>query len=166
MKEIERKFLVKELPDLSKIKPVKQERYYIKQELDKQVRIQRKDNSYEMESKNYLGPLQYEKVKQTISKDTFEMYKKGCQKGIFRDSYLICVKPIITIKQYHGDYEGFTRVEIEFDTLEQACTYNLPNWIGKEITNTPLGLDSELLKLNKKEFKKCLRELSGEENHE
>lgn len=165
MKEIERKFLISQLPDLRSIKPIRQERYYLKQDLKEQVRVQRKEDSYELETKIWIGPLQYEKHKKKISKEEFEEYKKNCERVILRDSYTISIQPKISIKIYHGEQEGFMRAEIEFESIEAAQNYPLPEWVGKEITDTALGLDAQLILLTKKEIQDRINKLSKDEEN-
>ena len=45
------------------------------------------------------------------------------------------------------------RLEVEFKTEKDAQSYVPPSWAKKEITNTPLGKDSTLVKLGTEEFK-------------
>ena len=51
MREIERKFLVKKKPDLSKEESINYERYFLKIESDFEERIQKKGDKYEKERK-------------------------------------------------------------------------------------------------------------------
>lgn len=156
MKEIERKFLVKNLPDLSNLKPIKYERYFLEVTEKSETRIQFKDNKYELEKKFNESSLSSRKEKKEISKEEFNKLKKGALKSIIRESYLLCKNPETTIKIYHGDFEGLIRLEVEFKNEKEANNYIPPTWISKEITGTKLGRDSSLIELNKKEFRALL----------
>jgi CYTH domain-containing protein len=71
MKEIERKFLVKERPNLDNIEPIKYERYFLRDIDNKQVRIQRKGDKYELEKKTKIDDFEYEKEKSIITENEF-----------------------------------------------------------------------------------------------
>jgi len=161
MSEIERKFLVKRLPDLSNIESISYERYFLRIELDFEERIQKKGNKYEKENKFKESDLSRKTEKQEISKDEFETLKKSASKSIIRESYKISDNPDITIKIYHGDYEGLIRAEVEFLSEEEAINFRPFDWMGKEITNTELGKDSKLIQMNKEEFKHLITNLSN-----
>jgi CYTH domain-containing protein len=159
MQEIERKFLAKSLPDLSGKECISYERYFLKIESDFEERIQKKGDKYEKERKFKTSNLSRETEKQEISKEDFDVFKKSASKSIIRDSYKISDTPNITIKIYHGDYEGLIRVEVEFSSEEEAKNFQSYDWMGKEITDTKLGKDAKLIQLTKKEFKDLLDSL-------
>lgn len=150
MKEIERKFLIKDLPNLKDINPIRYERYFLNNDDNDQVRIQKRDNKFELETKVKISNVEYHKTKKEISEKEFLDLSRICTKEIIRESYLIL--PNITIKKYFGDYEGLVRAEIEYDVIEQLENIELPDWVGKEITGTELANDSKLIKLSRAEF--------------
>lgn len=159
MLEIERKFLIQKLPDLSQIKPIRYERYFISDEDKNQIRVQKKGHKYELETKQQINEQEYYKTKREITKTEFLELSAECNKSIIRLSYLISQSPNITIKKYCGPYEGLVRAEIEYDSIEQIGLYELPKWFGKEITGTVLANDHRLIKLNRTEFLECLKSL-------
>ncbi|MBU1110867.1 hypothetical protein KKB83_04595 [Patescibacteria group bacterium] len=159
MHEIERKFLVEKLPDLSDKDSVSYERYFLKIEADFEERIQRKGDKYEKEKKFKTSDLSRKTEKQEISKRDFDVLINSASKSIIRESYKISDNPEVTIKIYHGDYEGLTRAEVEFSSEDEAKNFQSYDWMGKEITNTQLGKDSKLIQLNQKEFKDLLDSL-------
>ena len=151
--EIERKFLVKEIPDLSGIRPISYERYYLSTDESSVVRIQKRGDKYEYETKKNISHLEYEKTKRLISGAEFEALKQvKASEGIMRDGYQISSKPDISIKIYHGRFEGLVRAEVEFSSREEAEAYIPAVWMGIEITHSPLGVDARLLHLSKEEF--------------
>jgi adenylate cyclase len=122
--EIERKFLIKELPDRSRIKPVHYERYYLQKGKDMVVRIQKKGENYEYETKRTISDLEHEKEKHSITQEEFESLRKGKESEvIIRESYQIQCEPTISIKIYHERFEGLSRAEVEFLTKAEAENY-------------------------------------------
>ncbi|KKQ53067.1 hypothetical protein A2865_02880 [Candidatus Woesebacteria bacterium RIFCSPHIGHO2_01_FULL_39_17] len=155
--EIERKFLVKKLPDLSGKTKQSFERYYLYRGEGIDIRIQKVNDIYEFERKSETSELGRETKKFEITKGEFAALKRSFGDVIVRDSYLISENPETTIKIYHGKFEGLVRAEVEFTSKENANKFTPPSWMGEEITDTPLGRDSRLLDLTEEEFKKLLR---------
>jgi len=152
--EIERKFLVSEMPDVSGIAAIPYERYYTRIEEGFSERIQRKGEWYEIETKRKISNLEHDKNKRSISKEEFESLRpQAVGAGIVRDSYNISDNPRISIKVYHGQFEGLVRAEVEFDSVTAAQAFTPLPWMGREITGTPLGLDAELVRLTDAQFR-------------
>lgn len=154
--EIERKFLVREVPDLNGIVPVSYERYFLASTDGSEERVQKKGEAFEWEKKVAVSDLASKKEKRIISKEEFEVYKTKAVSGIERESYLLSLSPEITLKVYHGSYEGLVRAEVEFENEAEAKSYRPESWMGEEITNSPLGRDSKLTQLSKQEFQRML----------
>lgn len=154
--EIERKFLVVALPDLSRLRPVQYERYYLERTPSKEVRIQAVNDAFEMETKQQISDLERTTEKKIISKDEFARLKRDASESILRDSYFIHDQPKTTIKVYHGRFEGLVRAEIEFVSSFEAKKYTPESWMGPEITDTSLGRDSKLIDLSPEEFSTAL----------
>lgn len=160
--EIERKFLVKELPDLSGIAPIRYERYYITKDGPLVERIQKKGDKYEFESKKTISPLEHDKNKRYITQEEFEHLRRGKEEeGIIRDGYLLSENPEVSVKIYHGRLEGLARAEVEFSSKEEAEAYIPESWMGEEITTSPLGADARLLHLSSQEFASLLIRTQG-----
>jgi len=158
--EIERKWLIKKMPDLSNIKRIEFERYFIFVDDTVEVRVQRIDNRYEFERKIETSKLSRDEVKFDITKAEFDYYKSIATKSIVRDAYQVSTSPNISIKIYHGDYKGLARVEVEFLSEDEAKKYTPLEWFGQEITDTDVGRDKKLIKLNKEQFNQNLLELT------
>jgi len=155
--EIERKFFIKEMPNLSGVVPVRYERYYLRIEPDFEERVQKVGDVYEREIKSRKSELERTSGKTLITEEEFDALKPQAQSAIVRDSYLLSNNPEISIKFYHGRYEGLVRAEVEFDSVEEARGFVPPSWMGREITDGPLGRDSQLLGLSEEEFKYLLK---------
>ena len=77
---------------------------------------------------------------------------------LVRESYLISkTSPRILIKKYKGDYRGFVFAQVEFDSIEAMERFEPLDWMGTEITNSPLGRDAWLLGLDREHFMKVLQ---------
>ena len=48
---------------------------------------------------------------------------------------------------FKGKLEGLVCLEIEFDSVEEANSFNVPGWVKKEVTNDIRYTNSELSKL-------------------
>lgn len=167
MQTIERKFLVKRLPNLSNISPIHYERYILSIKYGKERRIQRVGNQYELEEVEILANesvLSRNIVKRVISSKEFKELQKDSIGDINRDSYLISQDPNLTLKIYKGKYKGLIRVEVKFKSEEVARSFKSLDWLGEEITKSPLGRDSELVKLSQEDFKNLLNSFSRKEN--
>lgn len=150
MKRLTKRFIISSLCDLSLSKPIRYERYYINDTL----RVQKKDSLYQKEildnNNNVIDKI-------NISKKEFVELSKQAYSKIIRDSYLCLDDKRISIKKNLDKYEGLFRVEIVFNSIEEMNNYVKENWMGDEITNSPLAFDKYLSKLSKEEFNKELK---------
>lgn len=153
--EIERKFLVKKMPDLSGIVPIHFERYYLSISDDSEERIQRTNDTYSYEKKTAIDEFSRSTEKKEITNEEFERLKSNSSGAIIRDSFPLSSH--VSIKIYHGMYEGLARAEVEFLSKTEADNYIPETWMGDEVTNSPLGRDSRLLKLNADTFSKLIK---------
>lgn len=149
-KEVERKFLVKTLPELKGLKPKWYERYYLYVSDAIEVRVQKKNDKYFWERKVKTNLLTRENQVIEITEGEFARFKNYADVRIVRQSFQI--NEALSIKIYHEDFEGLIRAEVEFDDEDVAQVYVLEKWMGLEITNTVLGKDSSLIKLKRDEF--------------
>ncbi|OGK54285.1 hypothetical protein A3B56_01665 [Candidatus Roizmanbacteria bacterium RIFCSPLOWO2_01_FULL_45_11] len=156
MQTITRKFLVKDIPDLSHQKAIQNNRFYLFISEGLVIRVQNNGDTYEIERKVDISELIREKHKIEISKEEFEALSNLTNKNISRDSYLISEKPRVTLKIYHNNFEGLVRAEVSFDSIEEAQNFKPLDWFNKEITNSPLAKDETLSNLSIEEFRKLL----------
>lgn len=154
--EIERKFLIKKMPDLSNFESVIYERYYIFRNNTVEMRVQKKGDKYEIERKEVVNGLSAKKTKLAISEPEFEKLKQLGSDVILREGFFISSNPGVSIKIYHGKYEGLKKIEVEFDSENEARTFQIPDWYGEEITGSIVSRDSKLLDLSDEEFKNFL----------
>lgn len=151
--EIERKWLIKGSEiELSTLERVEYERHFLYNQGGNEIRIQNKGGVYEFERKSRKDSLSRESYKIVITRGEYDALVKLSIASISRYSYLYNSDPDITIKQYLGDYKGLLRVEVEFRTIQEASSFLPFEWFGKEITDTRIGNDRELIKMGRDEF--------------
>lgn len=158
--EIERKFLVAKMPNLRGIKKVSQERYFIQRGDLFEEGLKRKDSFFSYESKFTLSPQEKTREKIFITKEEFDALKEKGTQILERDSYLLSKKkPVISIKKYKGIFRELVLAEVEFDSIEELKSFKPLDWMGIEVTDTPLGKDARLVDLDRKHFLKILKDL-------
>ena len=150
MRKLTKRYIVNSLKDLNLSNPIRYERYYINDRL----RVQKKDNKYQKEILDENNNV-IEKI--DIYQSEFLKLKESSYLEIIRDSYLFLEDNRISIKKYLGKYQGLYRVEVTFNSIEEQNEYVKEQWMGKEITNSPLAFDKYLSKLSEKEFKEELK---------
>ena len=159
-REIERKFFVKTMPNLSGIKPQKYERYFLERGNGTEIRISKVDDSYKYEVKREISALERTREKREITKEEFDRLKQGTHEAIIRDRYNIPSDHgsthEIAIQIYHGRFEGLIRAEVEFESQEDAEAFVPLPWMGEEMTGLPIARDSKLLDLTEEEFGKYI----------
>ncbi len=105
-----------------------------------------------MQSRQLFSP----KEKKIISEEEYINLKHQTLDAVIRDSYILSSDPEISLKIYDGRFKGLARVEVEFKSVEDATSFVPFKWMGTEITDLPLGRDSNLLDLTNQEFEKLL----------
>lgn len=151
--EIERKFLVRQMPNLRKIVPSIQERYFLQRGDIIEERIQKNNSVYEYEKKVALSPRERHREKKIISENDFITLQKRAIGPLIRKSYSLSKKnPRISIKMYQGEYKSFVFAEVEFDSIDEYEMFTPLEWMGTEITNSPLGRDVWLLDYTREQF--------------
>lgn len=155
--EIERKFFVREMPNLSGIKPLHYERYFLKCKDGVEERISKVNDKYVYERKTEVSTLERSREKKDLSEQEFIQLKEKSSEAIIRERYNISSNPDIAIEIYHGKFEGLIRVEVEFETEEEADSFVPLPWMGKEMTGLPIARDSKLLDLKVEEFQGYLK---------
>ena len=137
--EIEKKFLVNELPaNLTQYVLWEIEQCYLC--TNPTIRIRKKNDSYILTYKNPVHSEEAlcmsEETELPLTKEAFEHLKKKCdgrciQKSRYRIPY---EKWVIELDVFHGDYEGFYLAEVEFSSTEESKMFQPPSWFGKDVS--------------------------------
>ena len=118
--EIERKYLIDELPfDVTAYPSHEIEQAYLNTE--PVVRIRRQDEDY------YL----------TLNQEAYaHLLEKADGNVLTKTRYKIPLGDHLTIEidVFHGKFEGLILAEVEFPTMEEAESFQPPEYFGKDVT--------------------------------
>ncbi len=136
--EIERKFLVKEMPgDLSIYKAREIEQAYLN--FTPTIRI-RHDKSadfekYELTYKGQ-GDFAHEEYNLPLDKASYDnLLKKHEGSVIKKTRYMVPLgKLTAELDIFEGELQGCSLVEVEFDSIEEENSFVAPEWFGKDVT--------------------------------
>lgn len=134
--EIERRFLVKDLPkDLDKYRHLDVIQGYLKTDDGTSVRLRKIDNKYFYTIKIGTGKVRDE-TEIEISKYLFDsLWHLTKDRRLSKIRYEIPHEDLtIQLDVYKKRLEGLVTVEVEFKTLEQCNSFNPPKWFGEEVT--------------------------------
>lgn len=133
--EIERKFLVNELPEGMEEWTC----HHIVQgyiSTNPTIRIRRLDDSYILTVKS-SGLIKRQEYEMELTAEQFEGLK-GKTEGyiIEKKRYIIPLEGGLKAELdiYYGDLEGFMNVEVEFADMQSALVFDPPSWFGREVT--------------------------------
>lgn len=134
--EIERKFLVKTLPEtLKKYKSEKISQGYLVALEDIEVRIRKKSNEFYLTVKSG-GDLKRKETEVELQEEQFNtLWPLTEYKRIEKKRYYIPYKNhTIELDIYTGLLKGLIVAEVEFQSEVESEQFNTPNWFGEEIT--------------------------------
>ena len=131
--EIERKFTVKELPDLSQFAFHVMEQGYLN--TDPVVRVRKEDDNYYLTYKG-KGLLAREEYNLPLNEEAYyHLVEKSDGIIIRKKRYLIPYeKYTIELDVFEEPYENLIIAEVEFDTEEEAATFKPPAWFEEDVT--------------------------------
>lgn len=153
---ITRKYLAAKLPDLSSLSPRHDERYYLYLGPKSVIRVQSKNDQYELEKKTDVDNQIREESMIELSKDEFDVLTKLAKHHATRDSFKVSDEPNIVLRIYKDRYQGLNRCEVSFKTTQDAQAFVPPSWFGEEITDSPLAKELTLLSLTEQQFSDLL----------
>ena len=135
--EIERKFLIKQIPKDCTSFPCRQiEQAYLN--TDPVVRVRRDNEDYYLTYKG-KGLLSREEYNLPLNKEAYEhLLSKADGIILTKKRYMIPV-PVnehltIELDVFEGHYNGLILAEVEFSTEEEAKAFNPPSWFGEDVT--------------------------------
>lgn len=139
--EIERKFLVSELPDSYETLPFHQiEQAYLCTE--PVVRIRRQDDEYFLTYKG-KGLLAREEYNLPLTKEAYRhLLSKADGVILTKKRYLLPLKQAgaggrdltLELDVFEGSYQGLILAEVEFSSKEEAMAFVPPAWLGEDVT--------------------------------
>ena len=144
--EIERKFKVKEMPDLN-LYPYKQlEQGYLN--IIPAIRVRKDDDEYYLtyKGKGSVGSIAREEYNLPLNKESYEhLITKADGRIITKKRYLIPYdKFTIELDVFEGDLAPLVIAEVEFETTEEALAFVPPVWFGEDVTDNREYLNARL----------------------
>ena len=133
--EIERKFLVKEIPDnLDTYERIDMTQGYLN--TAPVVRVRKENDDYVLTYKG-SGLLSHSEYNLPLNKESFEHLLKKCDGIIISKSrYKIPIENNLTAELdiFKGDLDSLKLVEVEFGSVEEANNFIPPEWFGEDVT--------------------------------
>ena len=146
--EIERKFLLKELPENLESYPVRhlEQGYLCTAPV---VRIRRDNDKYELTYKG-KGCMVREEHNLPLTKEAYEHLRKKIDgRLIVKKRYMIPLeKHTIELDVFEGDLAPLTLAEVEFSSEEDAKNFVAPEWFAEDVTFSKLYHNSFLSQFN------------------
>ncbi len=143
--EIEKKFTVKELPELSGYGFHKIEQAYINRKPT--LRIRRQDEEYYFTYKGE-GLMAREEYNLPLNAESYyHLRSKADGKIITKTRYLIPYgEYTIELDVFEGDLAPLIIAEVEFPTIKEAENFTPPEWFDADVTSDPKYQNSNLSK--------------------
>ncbi|MEK7537735.1 MAG: CYTH domain-containing protein [Patescibacteria group bacterium] len=136
-KEIERKYLVKSLPDnLEDLDHAEIDQGYLAITPDgTEVRLRRKGEKFYQTVKSGSGKSRFESEIQITPEQFQALWEATSGKRIAKTRYHIPHEDrLLELDVYHGSLDGLTSVEVEFPDEEASEKFVPPEWFGEEVT--------------------------------
>ena len=152
--EIEKKYLLKEMPDLKDYECHKIEQAYLC--TSPVVRVRREDENYYMTYKGG-GMMTREEYNLPLNKEAYDhLVKKADGNVISKTRYLIPLEEeglTAEVDVFEAPFAPLVMAEVEFVSEEQANAFTAPEWFGEEVTFDGRYHNSYMSKMNFEENK-------------
>ena len=146
MKEIERKFLVKIFSVIEECKFDQIQQSYLFNELNKSLRLRIKnDLAYITIKGNQIGITRDEFEYQIPKEEALEIIERFNLKVLSKKRYYLNYGSLTwEIDVFEGSLNGLVVAEIEIPSENHE--FEIPSWVGEEVTHDPSYLNAELFK--------------------
>lgn len=149
MIEIEKSFLVKQIPgNLCQYKAYQMQQGYISS-VRPSLRIRKKGDKYELTKKLRLKEDDYstcEELNIPLTEAEFNKLWPLIEKSLEKTRYIIPLENGLQgeLDIFHGNLEGLAMVEVEFKSKEQMEKFRAPEWFGKDVTQNEFSANAAL----------------------
>ena len=136
--EIERKFLVKSLPENLKQYPSKEiiQGYLAITEDGTEVRLRQKGKKYFQTVKSGSGKTRFESEIEITAEQFNSLWEATKGKRVEKTRYEIPHENgVIELDVYRGDLDGLLSAEMEFSSEEDSNKFIAPKWFNEEVTD-------------------------------
>ena len=138
--EIERKFLVRKLPDnLTSCRSTEiLQGYLVSLDDGLQVRLRKSGERYTLTFKRGSGNVREEREIQLTATQFETLWPATEGKRLVKTrSEIPLGERTVEIDVYHERHEGLIVAEVEFDEEEAAKNFQPPDWLGDDVTGDP-----------------------------
>jgi adenylate cyclase len=143
--EVERKFLVDELPDLEGAESDEIEQGYLATGSDGEVRLRRKGDRLVLTAKRGSGLSRDEAEVQLDQASFEELWPLTEGRRLHKRRHVLPHGDLkIELDVYECDLEGLRVAEIEFPSEEEAKAFEPPEWVGEDVTGDERYLNETL----------------------
>ena len=139
-REIERKFLVRKMPDDLTSYPSKEisQGYLVSLDDGTQVRLRKADEHHTLTFKRGTGNVREEREVELTAEQFDALWPATDGRRLVKTrSEIPLGKRIVEIDVYHDRHEGLIVAEVEFDDAESARNFQPPDWLGDDVTGDP-----------------------------
>jgi CYTH domain-containing protein len=138
--EIERKFLVRKLPEdlASRTSAEISQGYLVSTDDGLQVRLRKKNEQYSLTYKRGIGNVREEREIELTADQFSALWPATEGKRLVKTRYKIpSGNRTVEIDIYGGRHHGLVVAEVEFDDEEEATNFQPPEWLGDDVTGDP-----------------------------
>lgn len=139
-REIERKFLVRKLPDDLTTYPKNKisQGYLVSIDDGTQVRVRKSSERYTLTFKRGSGNVREEREVELTAEQFDALWPATEGKRLVKTRYEVPFgQRTVEIDLYHERHEGLVVAEVEFDEEEAAKNFQPPDWLGDDVTGDP-----------------------------
>lgn len=139
-REIERKFLVRKLPDELASYPKNDiaQGYLVSLDDGLQVRLRKAGERYSLTYKRGTGNVREEREVELTAQQFDVLWPATEGKRLVKTRYEIPLgERTVEIDVYHDRHEGLVVAEVEFDEEDIAKNFQPPDWLGEDVTGDP-----------------------------
>ena len=160
MLEIEKTFLVKNIPDLASIKQIRIKQGYISSP-PSPLRIRQKGDAFELTKKLPLKENDYssnQEINIFLTEYEFNKIWPLVERSLEKSRYCIDIGENLTAELdiFEGDLLGLVFVEVEFLSQEMMEAFVPPEWFGKDVTQESFSANSFLACKNFEQIKNLI----------
>jgi adenylate cyclase len=139
-REIERKFLVRKMPDGLTSYPSNEisQGYLVSLDDGTQVRLRRTGDNYSLTFKCGTGNVREEREVELTAAQFGALWPATEGKRLVKTRYMVPLgERVVEIDVYHDRHEGLVVAEVEFRDEEAAKIFQPPDWLGHDVTGDP-----------------------------
>lgn len=139
-REIERKFLVRRIPDAltSYAHAEMAQGYLVTAPGGVQVRMRKAGEKHSLTYKRGRGNAREEREIELTPEQFAVLWPATEGRRLTKIRYDVpCGERVVELDVYTGKHEGLIVAEVEFDDEQSARDFQVPDWLGKDVSHDP-----------------------------